>query len=36
VGSFILNLIRNRESNIQEVTVGHLLEDDDEDDALIQ
>jgi hypothetical protein len=40
LASLIINLCRNRESNIQEYTVERLLEgedeDEDEDDPLIQ
>jgi len=36
LGSFILKLARNRESNIQEYTVERLLEDEEEDEPLIQ
>jgi hypothetical protein len=32
LASFVLKLIRNRESNIQEYTVENLLEEDGEDD----
>lgn len=38
MGSFIIKLIRNRESNIQEYTVERLLEDsgdEEEDDPLM-
>jgi hypothetical protein len=40
LGSLVLKLLRNRESNIQEYTVERLLEgedeDEDDDDPLIQ